>query len=348
MQRIETVTIIGLGRTARAAAAYLMDKGVHVTMWGRSRDRVNEIREHGMEITGCCMGHYCPETTDDLAQGLEHAQLVLVMTLASGHRDVARQMKGCLRPGQDILIFNGNWGAYEFYQELGNVWKSHQITIGETGSMLFLADYAEGACHVKSNKKEIGAAAVPASETSAMCGRLKQLFPQLVPEENVISTSINSSNPVMHVPVTLFNITRMENGEDYSFYGDAATKRVLGVVEKADRERCDVARAAGVKPKSCLEIINSFWPNKYDTLFEAIKNNQAYVSGKGPRSIKHRYLEEDIPFGIAPIARLGRMFGVATPCIDVLLDAFGVLLDVDAAKDAPCFSAGILQELSKD
>ena len=64
------------------------------------------------------------------------------MTLASGHRDVARQMKGCLRPGQDILIFNGNWGAYEFYQELGNVWKSHQITIGETGSMLVLADYA--------------------------------------------------------------------------------------------------------------------------------------------------------------------------------------------------------------
>ena len=39
---------------------------------------------------------------------------------------------------------------------------------------------------------------------------------------------------------------------------------------------------------------------------------------------------------------------MATPCIDVLLDAFGVLLDVDAAKDAPCFSAGILQELSKD
>ena len=316
------VVILGLGRTARAAAAYLMQKGCEVTLWGRDAAVVKALKEDGMEITGTYAGRYVPSVCGSLADAVHGADLIVVMTVASGHRPVARQLRGLLERGQRILIFNGNWGAYEFYQDLGEEAEEKGVEIAETGAQLFLADYEGAACRIKSVKKKITLAAVHPSRTEALCGEWNALFPQFVSDENVISTSLNSSNPVMHTPIALFNITRMENGEDYSFYADAATRLTLGAVEKIDAERCAVVQAAGATPVRCVDIINSFWPDQYDTLYDAVKHNNAYLSGKGPKTTHHRYLEEDLPFGIAPISLLGKMYGVETPCIDAMLGCY--------------------------
>lgn len=341
------VTILGLGRTARAAAAYLLEKGCFVTMWGRNPDVVRELAARGFEITGACAGHYAPPVRESLAEAVAGADWIFVMTVASGHRPVARQLKGLLEEGQRILIFNGNWGAYEFYQELGDEAERKRVEIAETGAQIFLADYVGQACHMKSIKKEITLATVHPGEAGKVCQELHRLFPQFVPEESVVSTSLNSSNPVMHTPIALFNITRMENGEDYSFYADAATRLVLEAVEKIDGERCAVVKAAGAVPMRCVDIINSFWPDKYDTLYEAVKHNDAYLSGKGPKTLKHRYLEEDLPFGMAPVALLGRLYGVQTPNIDAMLNCYRWLMGVDYLEQAPEFDKSVLDKLVK-
>lgn len=346
MSRNGNIVILGLGRTARAAAAYLMQQGRNVTLWGRSPDVVKELSEKGIHITGVCPGHYTPRICADLADAVRGAGLILVMTVASGHAPVAKRLRGLLEQGQRILIFNGNWGAYEFFRELEQETKEKQVVIAETGAQLFLSDYAGGSCHIKSIKQEIALAAVHPGQTGELCRELSSIFPQLVPGENVISTSLNSSNPVMHTPIALFNITRMENGEDYSFYADAATRLTLDAVEKVDAERCAVTKAAGAVPVRCVDIINSFWPNKYDTLYEAVKNNEAYLSGKGPKTVRHRYLEEDLPFGIAPIALLGRIYGIETPCINAMLGCYRWLMGVDYLARAPQFDPGLLKRLA--
>ena len=296
------ITILGLGRTARAAAAYLMEKGCCVTMWGRDPKVVEELSNYGISITGACAGHYTPVVLGDIAKAVSGAEWIFVLTLASGHASIARQLRGLLECGQKIVIFNGNWGAYEFYQELG---------------------------------EDVNA---PGADGHAQA-------PQFVPAENVVSTSLNSSNPVMHTPITLFNITRMENGEDYSFYADGATRLTLGAVESIDVERCAVAKAMGVTPVRCVEIINSFWPDKYSTLYDAVKNNTAYLSGKGPKTVKHRYLEEDLPFGMVPVSLLGKLYGVPTPNIDAMLACYHWLMGVDYRSQAPKFTLDVLNKL---
>ncbi len=346
MNRSENIVILGLGRTARAAAAYLMQQGCSVTLWGRSSDIVKELSDKGIHVTGACPGHYTPRVYTSLADAVRGAGLILVMTVAAGHAPVARRLQGLLEQRQRILIFNGNWGAYEFFRELEREAEEKQVVIAETGAQLFLSDYAGGGCHIKSIKKEITLATVHPEQAQELCRELHSVFPQFVPGENVISTSLNSSNPVMHAPIALFNITRMENGENYSFYADAATHLTLGAVEKIDAERCAVTEAAGAVPVCCVDIINSFWPDKYDTLYDAVKNNEAYLSGKGPKTVRHRYLEEDLPFGIAPIALLGRIYGIETPCIDALLGCYRWLMGVDYLTQAPQFDPGLLNRLT--
>ncbi len=340
------ITILGLGRTARAAAAYLTDRGCKVTLWGRDIQVVQTLAKNGLDVTGACAGHYVPVVEADLATAVADAGVILVMTVAAGHAPIAKSLRGLLRQGQRLLIFNGNWGAYEFFQILGDEAEKKQITIAETGAQLFLTDYMGQVTHIKSIKREISLATAQPDQAAELCRELEGLFPQLVPAENVISTSLNSSNPVMHAPIALFNITRMENGEDHFFYADGATRLTLSAVEKIDAERCMVTRRAGARPVRCVDIINSFWPEKYDTLYEAVKNNRAYLSGKGPKTIQHRYLEEDLPFGIAPIALLGRLYGVETPCIDAMLACYRWLTGADYLAQAPVFDAEILRRLT--
>jgi opine dehydrogenase len=56
-----------------------------------------------------------------------------------------------------------------------------------------------------------------------------------------------------------------------------------------------------------------------NTLFEAMRKNIGYSGILAPRSLKVRYMEEDIPFSLVPIASTGRMLNVPTPTIDSII-----------------------------
>jgi len=339
------ITVIGLGRTAQAAAAYLTEKGCAVTMWGRNEAVAKQLQSEGVEVAGAINGHFEPKVCLSLAEAVKGAQVLLVTTLSAGHAPVARQLKGLLEQGQKILIFNGNWGAYEFASILGDEAKEKGVEICETGAQIFLANFDGKICRVSGIKKEITLACATPKNSLAVCEALKEIFPQFVPAENVISTSLNTSNPVIHAPVALFNITRMENGEDYHFYGEGASRAIFKAVESIDAERCAVIRAMGAEPMGVLDIINSFWVDQYDNLYDAFKNNKSYMAVKGPQILDHRFLTEDMPFGIAPIAALGKLYGVPTPCVDGLMACFNMLIGIDCASIMPKFELAELEKL---
>ena len=45
----------------------------------------------------------------------------------------------------------------------------------------------------------------------------------------------------------------------------------------------------------------------------------------GPSSVKSRYIAEDVPYGLVPIAKLGRKFNVPTPFIDAIIEFSSVI-----------------------
>ena len=47
--------------------------------------------------------------------------------------------------------------------------------------------------------------------------------------------------------------------------------------------------------------------------------HSGYQSIKAPRSLRHRYIFEDVPFSLVPIAALGKRFGVNVWAIDSLI-----------------------------
>jgi opine dehydrogenase len=64
-------------------------------------------------------------------------------------------------------------------------------------------------------------------------------------------------------------------------------------------------------------------------LYEAIRNTGSYRGIKAPAGIDHRYISEDVPMSLVPIASLGAMLGVRTPAIEMIIQLGSILHSTD-------------------
>ena len=78
-------------------------------------------------------------------------------------------------------------------------------------------------------------------------------------------------------------------------------------------------------------------------MYDAIHLN--YPTSKGPKSIEYRFITEDIPFGIVPIVKLGKEFGVKTPYSELLVKMYSSLMDRDFMNLGPTFNKKEVSQL---
>lgn len=330
-------TVIGAGNTGHAVTAYLLDKGCEVTLYTRDPEKANVIEREGITAYGSLAGVYSPVVTCDLAKAVHGADYILIMTLANAHRAVAETLKPVLEQGQTVIVFNSNWGALECMQVLGEDVEKKNLTVAETAAQLFIASCPMPGRVRLSLKNKVGLACADPAKTEGLVGALHEVFPQFEPVESIVKSTMGTTNPVIHVPITIFNAARVENGQHFLFYAEGASRAAVDLVLQLDRERIAVAKALGCEIKDVLTGINSFWPKKYDNLFDALTLNPAYQQTVGPKQLDHRYITEDVPYGIAPIAQIGRLFGVPTPATDALLAYLERILPAGLPKSGLTF-----------
>lgn len=120
--------------------------------------------------------------------------------------------------------------------------------------------------------------------------------------------------------MTLLNAGRIESTRgDFQFYIDGVTPSVARVLEVFDRERVTVAAALGIRARTAQEWLLMAYNAAGDSLYEAIQNQPGYYGIKAPPTLHHRYIFEDVPMSLVPIAALGQRYGVAVPGIDSII-----------------------------
>jgi opine dehydrogenase len=55
------------------------------------------------------------------------------------------------------------------------------------------------------------------------------------------------------------------------------------------------------------------------TAYDVFHNSEPNRWIRAPATIDHRFLNEDVPYGLVAIAELGRVAGVPTPCADAVI-----------------------------
>jgi len=336
--------ILGMGKIGHSMTAYLMGRGHQVTVWDRQASKRTIISNQGITITGVLEGLFRPEVASSIPDVIQEAEVIIVATTASGHRPIAEMLAGHLKKGQIILICNGNWGVYEFRQVLGNELVEKHVDVLETGGMHLMTDSEKtGVCRLKRIKDVLTVSSFPKDHIDVDLARIHDVFPQFKAVSTPLMTSLNASNPVLHGPIGLFEFSTIENGGDYFFYKEGATHHVVAYIERIDKERLAVMQALGLKGQSCLDIVNAAWQTHEDNLYDAIHLN--YPTSKGPKSVEYRFFTEDVPFGLAPICKLGKLLGIPTPYTDTLVDMYSKILDRDFFAESPILNINEVKAL---
>lgn len=333
------ITVIGAGNTGQAVATHLASMDADIMLYTRSADKAKYGKDTMIEISGLVEGKFNVPTTTDISEAIKNAKYIFVMTRANAHKDVAENLKGKLSQGQTILIFNGNWAAMEFKKILNEEIKEKEIVIAETAAQLYTAQSPKFGKVNTRMKNQVQISAVDPSQTEDIIEGLKKYFPtQFGNGHNILLTSLSNTNPIIHGPITIFNIVRVENGENFKFYGNGLSHKIVNYILKLDKERMEIAEKLNADTIDILTGINSFWDIKYDNLFDALNKNEGYLKVNGPSTFNHRYITEDIPFGIVPVTKLGKMLEVETPYSSAFVDIAEKVLEEDFSNMGPDFS----------
>ncbi len=92
------------------------------------------------------------------------------------------------------------------------------------------------------------------------------------------------------------------------------------VLEVLDRERVTVAASLGIRARTSLEWLKMAYNTSGTDLYEAIQNQPGYYGIKAPATLNHRYIFEDVPMSLVPLAALGRRYGVSVRGMDAIIN----------------------------
>jgi len=168
-------------------------------------------------------------------------------------------------------------------------------------------------------------AALPGRLTAELVGEIANIYPNVMPARNVMETGLANINAIMHPAGMVSNAGWIEKTSgDFYFYREALSPAVANVIAAVDRERLRIVDRLGLPGLSFIEIffqagLTSQAARASGSVFQATQESAPNRTIKSPAKLDHRYLNEDVGFGLVPMSEIGRLCGVQTPVIDSLI-----------------------------
>jgi opine dehydrogenase len=323
----ENYTVIGAGHGGKAMAAHLALMGFPVTLYNRTFHHVEVIKQRGgielesEEITAHGFGKL-RKVTSDLSEALDDAEMIMVVVPSSAHADLAKALAPHLHDGQCIVLHPGRTcGALEFAKTLRDAGCTADIMLAEAETFIY-ASRSDGPAQARifRIKEAVPLAALPATRTAEVLSKINHAYPQFIDGVNVLHTGLNNMGAIFHPALTLLNVGWIEATHgDYQFYIDGVTPSVARMLEVLDRERVTVASSIGLRARTSMEWLKLAYDSTGEDLYDAIHNQPGYYGIKAPSTINHRYIFEDVPMSLVPIASLGSRYGVSVRGIESII-----------------------------
>ena len=320
-------TVIGAGHGGKAMAAHLALMGVEVTHFNRTSDNIaGVLARGGIELESFeggprGFGKFV-NVSSDIEEAISDAEVVMVVVPSSAHADIARSIAPFIKDDQIFVLHPGRTcGAIEFHKALLDSGVETDFTVAEAETFIY-ASRSEGPAQARifRIKEAVPLAALPATRTENVLEAINPVYPQFIHGVNVLNTGLNNMGAIFHPALSLLNAARIESTHgDFQFYIDGVTPSVARVLEVLDRERVTVASSLGIRARTAREWLKLAYNTVGDDLHETIHNQPGYIGIMAPRTLNHRYIFEDIPMSLVPIASLAQRYGVSVRGIDSII-----------------------------
>lgn len=327
------IAVIGAGCGGQAIAGFLASKGNEVNLFNRSQERILPLMDKNtIELQGEIQAiGKLNQVTTNIRDAITGAELIMVVTTATGHYDVARLLAPHLKEGQTIVLNPGRtFGSLEFLNTLLAEGLVADINVAEANTLIYATRTLKpGLSNIKGIKKSVSVSVFPYHRTHQVVSILNKNYPYFYAVDNFLTTSLGNIGAVFHPTIALMNKDKIKRQESFDFYREGATREIVELMEKVDDERRNIARKFGVEVQSLKEWLCERYNLQEDNLYDALHNNPFYRGLPAPTTLNMRYLTEDIPTGLVPFSELGKAVGVETRNIDMLINMASKELKVD-------------------
>lgn len=183
---------------------------------------------------------------------------------------------------------------------------------------------------IKREKQGLPLAAFPATRTAEVLRKVNEALPSVAPAANVLETSINNVNPISHPAGVIMNAGWIEHtGGRFSFYLEGQTPSIKKVARRMDGEKMAVAGALGLKKISNEEMSRTMYARYVDKTGQVHQEKYYKNVYDAPPNLKHRYLTEDVIYGLVPMAEIAKVAKVETPTLDSIITLASIANEVN-------------------
>jgi opine dehydrogenase len=340
---IMKMAVLGSGNGGCAVAFDCAQHGHRVNLldFEAFPDHIRDVNDAGGiyaegELEGFAPIHYAGH---DIEEALRETELIIIVGPAYSTLPFAKACQPYLRKGQMILICPGSCaGSLEFKIGAGLSLDESGIVVAETSTLPYAVRMI-GPARINvflKLKDGLFVAAIPANDTSRVLGALADVYPALSPAKNVLQTSLQNGNPVIHPAVSLLNAALIERTQgDFYFYEEGVTPAVGRLLKAIDQERIAIGQRLGIEVIPEPEIGQRQGYMKEMTYDRGYAEAPGFRGIRAQKSLNHRYVHEDVGYGLVFLQKLGEQVGVSTPNIAAVIQMASTLMGRDYLAEAP-------------
>ena len=243
-----------------------------------------------------------------------------------------------MNAGQTVIVSPSSCGgALAFKRAAGLAVNDESIRVAETSTLHYAVRLTEPGRIRVFLKLKAGnlLAALPGSHTADILKLIDDVYPSMEPAESVLQTSLQNANPIIHPAVTLSNAARIEmTGGDFLFYEEGVSDSVGRLIEALDGERIAIGNKLGITilhdPEMGMRqgyMLDANYGSGY-------RKAPGFLGIGAQPQLDHRYLHEDVGYGLVFMSKLGEQIGVATPGIDSVINVASIVMARDYRGEA--------------
>ncbi|HLS56983.1 MAG TPA: NAD/NADP octopine/nopaline dehydrogenase family protein [Zeimonas sp.] len=329
------IAVLGGGHGCYAAAADLSEQGHEVRLWRRDAALLAPVAATRSIVLRDFRGTRAVPlavASADIAAAVRGAELVIVPTPAFSQLDIARAMAPHLADGQVVFLPPGTFGSYVMARALREAGNRADVAFAETGTLPYLARKhgpAEVAITTRATRLPTGVFPARASERARAV--IARAYPSIEPVEDALSGALMNAGPIIHPPLIVMNAAPLEHFERWDIHNEGTQPSVRRVTDALDAERVAVREALGYAAPH-FPLADHYTTDRwmYGNAHDKLVDSGDWREHIDLRA--HRYMREDVAYGLAFLVSVADWAGVPCPVARGLLAIGGAIVGEDLSR----------------
>jgi len=320
------IAVLGGGNGSHAAAADLSEAGHHVRFWRRDAMAIAALKKAGGVLA---LKDYRGErsveialATADIREALAGAALVVCPAPAFAQESIAAAMAPHLVEGQVVFLPPGSFGSYVMARTVRERGNRARVAFAEAGTLPYLTrKHGAGSIAITTRATRLPTGVFPLGERSRALAVIREAYPSVEDAGDALSGALMNAGPIIHPPLITMNAGPIEHFDHWDIHNEGTTPAIRRVTDALDAERIAVRAALGYGAPH-FPLRDHYHTDGDEWMYGNLAHERLVSSGDWRERLvltEHRYMREDVAYGLAFLVSVAEWAGVSAPVARGLL-----------------------------